>query len=303
MKWFIYLTFIFLFLGCAQNNAEKAATAIDIALTHLSKDECDDALDVLEEAGNQSGNAVFLQVLASAYACKAGFNEIEFLINDLTTVDATTNQSLMTSIANMSLSPESSSDSDEYVAVRNGINTLLNSTSSKTHAAREAKFGARKAGDMGVQILLLSIVNLGKFLTNYGNTNASGLKGAGSGTNTCFMNYGTPAMQLINNESSGSCSTDTGGHPDLDRTTDEGKRRLCEGLVLITNMVDIMESLDLSSMPEIGDLENVTSTLKTELTNQGLGALITTTSQSACLDLDFDDIEIFYAAMFDLGLL
>ena len=317
MKKLLVIFILSLYAGCAQNSAEKTASSIDLALTYLSDDKCSQAIDVLEDAGYQSGNAIYLQVLASAYSCKAGLNEVAFLTTDLAVLNTTSIETILTSLVTMSLSDESTVDSDEYSAIKAGINILVGSTSgAPSHTARVDKFGPRKAGDMGVQALILNLINLGKFLNLYGNVDASGVKGAGANSpdNSCLMNYtDTRAVTLITSPAGagGSCTVVNGGHPSLDRSTSDGKRLLCEGLVLLTNIFDILDELDLSASSELNVLEAMSTqieTIRTTATVAGLGALITQTSQSECetsmnTSTNLDDMEYFYSLIYESGLL
>ncbi len=315
MKKLLVIFILSLYAGCAQNSAEKTASSIDLALTYLSDDKCSQAIDVLEDAGYQSDNAIYLQVLASAYSCKAGLNEVSFLITDLAVLNTTSIETILTSLVTMSLSDESTVDSDEYSAIKSGINILLGSTSgAPSHTARVDKFGQRKAGDMGVQALILNLINLGKFLNLYGNVNAAGVKGAGANSpdNSCLMNYtDSRAVTLISSLAGGSCIVNNGGHPSLDRSTSDGKRLLCEGLVLLTNIFDILDELDLSASSELNVLEAMSTqieTIRTTATVAGLGALITQTSQSDCetsmnTSTNLDDMEYFYSLIYEAGLL
>lgn len=315
MKKILVIFILSLYGSCAQNSAEKTASSIDLALTYLSDDKCSQAIDVLEDAGYQSDNAIYLQVLASAYSCKAGLNEVSFLTTDLAVLNTTSIETILTSLVTMSLSDESTVDSDEYSAIKSGINILLGSTSgAPSHTARVDKFGPRKAGDMGVQALILNLINLGKFLNLYGNVNASGVKGAGANSpdNSCLMNYtDSRAVTLISSGAGGSCTVNNGGHPSLDRSTSDGKRLLCEGLVLLTNIFDILDELDLSASSELNVLEAMSTqieTIRTTATVAGLGALITQTSQSDCetsmsTSTNLDDMEYFYSLIYEAGLL
>jgi hypothetical protein len=300
----LFIIFILvLFTGCAKNPVEEVNEAIDVALTYLSSEKCDEAIKVLENAGAQPSNAIYLQVLASAYACKANFDEIRFIAEDLEDIDPSTPANIFKSISVLSLSDESAADSAEYVAIRTGINLVLNS---RSQTERTQKFGARKAGDLGLQGLILSMVNLGKFLNFYGNVDSAGNKG----TNSCFIDYNDNRAQLLVGVSTGACTSDTSGHPDLDQTTTAGRRRLCEGLMLITNTIDILDNLDLSSSSTLSVLEDVSdqvNTFKTTAEAQGLGTLINMTSQAECethltTPAQLLDLEFLYALVFETGL-
>ncbi|WP_408097397.1 hypothetical protein ACJVC5_00380 [Peredibacter sp. HCB2-198] len=310
----LFIIFIlFVLTSCAQKPEEKTAEAIDVALSHLSSGECEEALKVLLEASD-STNPIYIQVLASAYACLANYDEVDFIANELSGLSTGTPADIMKSIASMSLSTEITADSDEYVAIRNGINTILGTTTTVTHDARVTKFGSRKAGDMSVQALMLNVVNLGKFLNFYGNVDATGVKGAGTNTNSCFINYtDARAQTVVASAVTGACTTNNDGHPDLSFAVADlpnTKRRLCEGLMLVTNILDILDNLDLSGSSELAKLEDIStqvSTFKTAAVAAGLGTLINMTSQSECetaMDTasNLDDMEYLYSLVFETGL-
>lgn len=312
----IILLFLTLFLAsCAKNKTEEVNEAIDVALTYLSSEKCDAAIKVLEDAGVQNSNAIYLQVLASAYACKAGYDEVAFIANDITSIDTSDPLLLFTSFSILSLSSESTADSTNYVALRTGIDYLLNSTTTVGQTERTAKFGTRKAGDIGVQALMLNVVKFGKFLNFYGNVDAAGVKGQGSNTNTCFINYTDARAQAIIAllPASNNCNGNNAGHPDLSFAAADlpnTKRRLCEGLMSINNIIDILENIDLSGSSELSDLEDIASqasTYKTVAEAAGLGTLINTLSQSECETLlntasNLDDMQYLYSLVFETGL-
>lgn len=312
MRTFVILFFIFLLSSCAQNNAEKTKEAIDIALSDLSNGQCDSAIDVLGDAGHHDDDAVYLQVLASAYACKASFNEVTFISTDIAGLNTTSATTIMKSLSIMTLSHEAAADSANYVSIRTGINYLLQpDLGVPSQVSRSTKFGTRKAGDLGFQALVLTLVNLGKFLNYYGNVSATGVKGGGStSSNKCFISYSDARAQALTGVSTGACVSDTDGHPDLDKTTATGKRRMCEGLMLVTNMLDILNNIDLSGSSELSKLEDVSTqvnTIKTAAVAAGLGTLIDMTSQSACetylnTPSQLLDMEYLYALLFETGL-
>jgi hypothetical protein len=308
----------FLLCSCGKKTSEEVAEAIDLALTYLSDDECDKAIDVLEEAGRDSSNAIYLQVLASAYSCRAGYSEITFLTSEITKID-TDFADLMKSLTKLTWSPEIVADSAEYKDLRESLDILLIVDG---QAAREAKYGPRKAGDMGVQALLLSLTQLGKFLHFYGNVDADGDKGDGAASvdeqtatpSKCFMTYSDVRASTLLFGLGGIC-TGTNGHPNMsfaapDLTTT--KRRLCEGLMIVTNIIDILNNLTLPD--SIGNLSAAAATVnafKTTVTTADatLGTLINTTSQSTCEtlvaaadDVEFENLQYIYALLFEAGL-
>lgn len=306
VRTFLILFCLILFSSCAKNPAEETNEAIDIALTYLSSGQCSDAISVLE-AVKGSDNPIYLQVLASAYACLGNFDEIKFIDQDLDRIDSTTPASILQSISTLQLSDESKADSFEYKSIRNGISIVLNS---KNQSERNHSYGIRKSGDMGVQALLLSIVNFGKFLNYYGNVDSLGVKGQGSGANSCFINYNDSRAQILIGNTTGACTSATDGHPELVQSTSTGKRRLCEGLMLVTNIIDILNNIDLSSSSTLRVLEDVATqvnTYKTTAEAAGLGTLINMTSQSSCethlnTSTGLLDMEYLYALVLETGL-
>jgi hypothetical protein len=309
---FIFLFCLLFFSSCAKNPVEKTNEAIDVALTLLSDGQCDEALSVLGEIGNQPSNAIYLQVLASAHACKAEFDEITFVNEDLTGIDTTSAATIFKTASVMTFSSEVAADSADFTSIKTAYNIILNSTAAApSQVNRTNTFGVRKSGDLGVQALILNIVNLGKFLNYYANVDATGLKGAGAGANSCFIRYNDPRAQMLTGVSTGACVSDNDGHPDLAQATATGKRRLCEGLMLVTNTLDILDNIDLSGSSSLSKLEDVSAqvnTFKTIAVAAGLGTLINMTSQSECetylnTPAQLLDMEYLYALVFETGLL
>jgi hypothetical protein len=314
----ILLIFFLCFLAsCAKSPEEEATEAIDLAQTYLSESKCDDALEVLLDIEAPEEDAIYIQVLASAYSCRAGHSEITFIGTDVANLVTSSANLLFKSLTTLTSSDETSTDSDAYEDMRSAITTILDSdgATAPSQLNREAVFGPRKAGDLGVQVLILSIVQLGKFLNHYGNTDADGDKGLGTtNSNTCFLDYTSVNTQtLVNNlPSANNCNSNSDGHPDLDLTTSAGKRRACEGLMLITNLLDVLDNIDLSeddSLSSLEDLAAFVSTFRsTALTaDPDLEVLFETTSQAACLELlddatELNNMQLIFAYLFETGL-
>lgn len=310
MRSWAFLFILLALASCSQTPEQEASNAIDVALTHLSNENCGKAIEVLEAVKGQSGNPVYVQVLASAYACRANFNATKFIADD---VPKLSSSSLFTALATLRLSSETEADSASYRDLRQALALLI---ATDGQANREARFGVRKAGDMGIEIVMLSIVQLGKFLRYYGNANASGAKGAGPGTNSCFMNYtGDAAFLITNSSAGGSCTSANDGNPELSISSPNearGKRRLCEGLMLLTNALDVLLNIDLSGNDSLSSLEDSAAQIQqfkddALAIEPALATLLTTTSQSACETLlddptELDHMQLIYAALFETGL-
>jgi len=299
----LILILLFGLTGCAQRSGEDIREAIDKAQTLLSSEKCDEAIKILEDVGPANSDAVYLQVLGSAYACKANVKTIAFVANDLPLIDSS---NFMNSISILSLSPETVADSIPYTSLKTGLGILQNTDKQEN---RETKFGVRKSGDLGVEILVYSLIELGKFMNFYGNVSGSGAKGGGTNTNSCFINYTYPnAIAVVTSGSTGACNSATDGHPDMSGTA--LARRLCEGSTLIANILDVIRNLDLSGSPDLSELEDLNTTVdqyQADADAAGVGHFITLTSQSECEALianptEMNNMQLYCASVFEVGL-
>lgn len=299
---FLFLFFI-LSLSCGQRSEEEVREALDVAQTLLSAQKCQQAIDLLESVGRQADDAIFLQTLASAYACRANFRSIEFISNDLSRIDA---NNFFRSISILSLSTQTVVDAPAYLDLRIALGIL---EANDKQVTRNRKFGARKAGDIGVQLMILSMVQLGKFVHFYGDVGPTGIKGGGPSTNNCFLNYTyAPAVSTVSGGSTGACSGSGQGHPAMSGI--ELRRRVCEGSTAIANIIDVIKNVDLSASSSISTLETLNSTVDNYRANAnaaGVGHLIDLTSQAACETLmlnpaEMNSMQLYFAAVFEVGL-
>jgi len=137
----------FLLCSCGKKTSEEVEEAIDLAQTYLSDNKCEKAIDVLESVGRDRSNANYLQVLASAYSCRAGYSDIVFLTTELVKIN-TAPAALMKSLTQLIFSPEIVADSVKYKALRESLDILLNVDSTQpSQVAREAK--CRRYGSSG----------------------------------------------------------------------------------------------------------------------------------------------------------
>lgn len=306
LRLLIFLTFLLALTGCGKTSEEEVMGAVDIALTHLTHKRCDEALTALSKV-NGSDNGIYVQVLASAYACKANFNEIKFLVNDLANISANDASELLKSISVLSTSVETALESSDS---RNLIRAAQIALASKGQLEREQVFGRKKAGDLGVQALLLNIANLGKFLHYFGNVDANGVKGSGGQSNKCFLNYQDARAAAVIGAQTGACTNTTSGHVSLKLNQADGRRRVCEGLMSLTNSIDILDNLDLSQFEEFSVISDINAQLdifKQAANSQGLGYLIEELSQTSCESAlqsgaTQGDMEYLYALIFEVSL-
>lgn len=326
MRFALILTLLLLFTSCAKKASDEVNEAIDIALTLLSSDKCEAAIDILEGVGRANNNPDYLQVLSSAYACRAGYSTVRFVANELEDID-TGAANLMKTLTLITTSDESEADSDSYVAMRDALDILLDSTGPQpSQTAREAKYGVRNAGDMGTLAALLSLTQLGKFLDFYGNVDAAGEKGLGAASvdeqtatpSTCFIEYtAADALLFLGAGGGGICNdmaTDD-GHPNLSLAAPDltvTKSRMCEGLMLVTNILDILENITLpanSDLTELNDIFTSIGSMRTTIVtaDPDLETLMTTTSRSECETIvadptEFDNLQVIFALLFEAGL-
>ena len=305
MKHWLNFSLIFCFLAlvsCGMNPEQKAAIGIDEALTLLSKGKCGQAIEILEDLDDQSKNPVWIKTLASAYACKASIDVILFVDSD---IDAIDENLLFESLSILTYSDETAVDSSGYVGLRDALDIL--GRTDFTQTTRNADFGQRHGEDMGVQTLVYAIIELGKYINWYGNVDAVGKKGAGTNSNSCYLNYTYgPAIAIVSGlPPSNACNSTNDGHPDLNGA--QKITRVCEGLTLMTNIIDILETIDLSSSSTLSSLEDLVVKLETYrvVANAvGVGYLLDVTSPTACETLlanatDMNNAELLFALILE----
>ncbi len=305
MKVYFHFILIFALLiasSCGNNPEEEAYQAIDQALTLLSDGECDDAIELLEDLEDQEENPVFLKTYASAYACKAGFSMVRFVDTDVGNINDT---DLLGSISILSYSNETMVDSPEYQAMRRALEILGRDDFKQT--TRNTDFGKRHGEDMGVQVLIYSLMQFGKYLNWYGNVDTTGKKGAGANTNNCYLNYTYANAQAAVGSlpATNACQVPYVGHPDISGA--DKISRMCEGITLMTNIFDTINNIDLSASSTLSSLENIVTEInsyRTAADAAGVGYLLDVTSPSACEALladatDMNNAELLFALVLE----
>lgn len=299
---FILIFSFLLISSCGNNPEEEAYQAIDQALTLLSEEKCSDAIKLLEDLKDQDENPVWVKTLASAYACKAGFRMIKFVDDDIEAID---DNDLLGSISTLSYSDETSTDSEAYEAMKQSLK-ILGRTDFKQET-RNADFGRRHGEDMGVQVLIYSLMQYGKYLNWYGNVDATGKKGAGTNSNSCYLNYSYgPAIAAVGaNPVSNACQTTNDGHPDL--SGGNLIERMCEGITLMTIIIDTINGIDLSGSSTLSSLEDIVTevnTYRVAADSAGIGYLLDVTSPAECEILltdpaDMNNAELLFALVLE----
>lgn len=288
--------------SCGNNPEEEAYQAIDQALSLLSEEKCAEAIKILEDLEDQDENPVWIKTLASAYACKAGIQMIRFIDDDVEAIDENL---LFQSISLLSFSDESSTNSEAYLALRQSL-TILGRSDFK-QATRTADFGPRHGEDMGVQVLIYSLIQFGKYLNWYGNVDSVGKKGAGTNTNSCYLNYtyGPAIATVAGNPVTNACQVTNDGHPDLSGANLAA--RMCEGITLMANTLDTLNGIDLTGTGTLSSLEDIVTEInsyRTVADAAGVGYLLDVTSPAACETLlanssDMNNAQFLFALVLE----
>jgi hypothetical protein len=170
-----------------------------------------------------------------------------------------------------------------------------------------------------MQAIYMTIIALGKFVALYGNAStADGSKGGGALGNLCFMDYNNAkAGNMITGVGTGgTCNVTNSGSAFIDLVGDNttARRRLCQGIVLYNNLLDILSNITLPASAELGDLDDIDNVMTTiydaaELVESGTPPATSAVStirnilnQAECEDsanVSDAELEIFYATMME----
>tara|TARA_B100001971_G_scaffold215192_1_gene259873 strand:- start:126339 stop:127307 length:969 start_codon:yes stop_codon:yes gene_type:complete len=311
---FILLIFTSLFLfSCAKPDELVCQEAKEEAKYHLTKENCSKAFSALSNACG-SDDSEYIALQASAYGCRANYSELDLFDLDIDNINSS---SLLSSLASLSSSNETQADSTEFVALQSAIQTILTATSGNPSAnTRKTEFGTDNGDDLNFQALFMITVQLGKYFAYYGNADNLGNKGSGSLGNTCIYSYtNADAIDWITSTApdTGTCVNATGseGSDDLEApvTSTEVTTRLCEGIILFNNFMDILGNVDLTDSI-YGDLSSVktavdalyTTAIAAENTAYSTATISTVKDirlQSDCEALTTEQIEKYFAIFFE----
>lgn len=312
------LTFLTIAVSCSASKEEKVTDAIDTALYHLSQSdpECQKAIDALEDVSGQNSNPRYVQTLASAYACRGGFSELTFF-GEIDTIDSS---NFLGSLAQLSTSAQNEADSDEFNDLQTAIDLILYSGGRTSPSALTtiSKFGNRHGTNLNLQAAYMILAQLGRYVRWYGNTDAAGTKGGGAQGNTCFFDYdssGAPSPLSVATSHGGgnACTGANQGSPSLDYagvTTALARKRMCYGIVLVNNLLDILENTTLSSNDALGDIREIYDDIQPYITtaavlDPGMPDLIDTLAQVDCETIANSSDrtpQLYLASLFEGGL-
>lgn len=320
-KLILLILIIFVFSSCGKSTEQKVADAILSATISLSKNDCQPAIDTLEGIGRQNKNARYLKTLASAYACRSGYNTSTFFASDFpdTATPAPLGGTATYSTSSGTFQVPLEYDPD-FVDLQTAIDILLYaggiaSTTEPTATERTKYFSTSELGDLNSQLLYMQLVQLGRIIKVYGNASAVGVKGGGSFGNVCFSDYqeaGMPAnVTTAVAALPGACTVmNNAGHPQIRSsvTAATRKRRMCHGVTLLNGFLDTLTAVVASASGDLSTVGTAAQTAvnlaKTAMTAAypGIGSVKSTINQTLCEDnaiVPVLDIEVFYAIMFE----
>ena len=185
---------------------------------------------------------------------------------------------------------------------------------------RAESFGTGDLTDIHTFALYLSLVQLGKYLFYYGNSSSSGVKGAGSQSNFCLANYSNVAFDnnvsgvgniqsYLNTVATGLCVFPASGHPQLGSSGNLDAQRMCEGVVIVNNILTLLPvvlasstSDDLSSLSGAESLIQASELLLTTASNSAANTVVDVLGRQHCEGLNTtntDDLELFFILFFE----
>lgn len=300
-----------------QDDEQKREAAIEKAFIYMSGGNCRDAISVLEAAPSSDTDARYLKTLSIAYACRAGYSTVRLFAQDLEQFSGA--GSFLNALARFSTSSLMTEvDSANFEDMQRAIDILLyaggiDSTKQPTATRRANYFNAEDAGEINAQLSYLLMAQLGMYFRYFGNTDATGIKSSGTGTNDCLLTYSTANAQAIISAPSnlGSCDNpvaDT-GHPELLSGGNAKASLACYGVTLFNNLTDVLPAVVAAASSGlldgawINDIDDAKDAIL--LAYPGF-TLVTEQNYSQCVtDNTADDanLELYFAGIFEGALL
>lgn len=305
--------------SCGKSPEAEIKSNLISAEIHLSKYECQSAIDLLENMGRKNTNARYLKLLASAYACRSGYSTITFFGSD---VSLTATPAPLGGISRYSTSTQTFTsplvDDSKFVDLQTAIDILLyaggiSSTTEPTALARSTKFSSSEAADINAQLFYMTISQLGRIFKVYADADSAGVKGGGSASNVCFSDYPSinAQVELILTNQQGACKVKNSPHSQLNSallSEAERRTRMCQGIVLLNNVLELLPNILASAGGgDLDDLSSVTSDISTAKTAlvvayPAIATTATVLSQENCetsADITMQTIESYYAAIIE----
>jgi hypothetical protein len=320
LKKLIILLFIFGLTSCGKTSEEAVRDALISAELALNYNRCDDAIEGLEAVGRQPENSRYIKTLATAYACRAGYSTLQFFANDIgkTADPAPLGGMTLYSTSRTTVTFPLTEDSS-FRDMQTAIDLLLYAggipVSKNPSITERAKyFTAAQAGEINALLAYLVMVQMGKLMKVYGDTDSAGLKGGGSLSNTCFADYTgggiNPAITAyLATSSTGSCTNAaTTPNSQLASTVTTLRKRLCEGVILMNTFLNVLPGvITAAGGTTLGSLDAIDDQIegyKNQLLaiDSTYAPTITVLSQYKCEndpDITLDTLNSFYAIFYE----
>jgi hypothetical protein len=304
--------------SCGKSKDQEVEDAILSANIYLSTRQCQPAIDLLESTGRQNRDAHYLKALSSAYACRAGYSTTKFFADDISKTATPSPLGGMTTYSTSIVSTTTSplTNDSSFKDLQTAINILLYAggiadTTEPSSAERAKYFSLNQAGDINSQLAFMMLVQIGKLMKVYADTNAAGVKGGGSGSNTCFTDYtATDALvqAYLGTGNTGACTTANSSNSQLALGVSNRRKKLCEGAILLNGILDLLPSVLATAGG--GDLNDI-STITTEISDKKsdletidptFSPTATVLSQTNCEnDSDISEVTLssYYAIFFE----
>lgn len=312
-------------LSCGKPADQKRDDAVLSANIMLSTRQCQAAIDLLEGVGRDTYDGKYMQTLASAYACKAGFTEPRFFVDELPKVGTPGGLGGLTrfTLASTMTAP----DAESFENLQKAIDILLYaggvpSTRKPTASRRVTGLSSADAQDINAQLMYLVLTQMGLYLHYYGDSSESGVKGSGVGTNTCLVNYdkdvalnvGGSLDAYFATNVTGACKQaglGTTGHPQLGADKDNlNVARLCQGVVLLNTFIDVfpavLASITTDDLDTVNGITTAVNLAKTAVTTAKTGAsmatLMNTLNQANCVannTANTEYLQVYFAFMYE----
>lgn len=318
-----YLLFFLTITSCGVDEELKIGRSYLSVENFLTTGDCDKALNIMESMNEQVGDANYYKLLASSYACKAGFTVTGFFANEI--INIVTGPEILSGMSMFTLA-QSMTDVDDlnYYYIGRAVDTLVYSggvgpvTSNPSSSLRISRFGSYYAADINSLLLYLLFMKNGMSMAFYGNSDATGAKGAGAiGTNQCLYQYSQFGDADLN-----TFITTAGATGVCDNNADEGSaditnaddslniERACTLVTDFNNFIDVLENISTGDITDIdlatllGDVSTTRDDFDTNvIAAKGFSAnLISVKNVDECVD-EFTGSELqigyYMAAMFE----
>src|SRR5690606_22852040 len=183
-------------------------------------------------------------------------------------------------------------------------------------ASRVTAIGASATSNLAIQTLYMQLSQIGKFSRFYGNASlADGTKGGGAGATQCYLTYTDADAKTYIDGVPGGLGTCNDTDTDTGRAELNGNReRMCEGIVLFNNFIDIVGNITIdptSNNGSLGDLDGLSTDIEAVCAdasgppiNFNLGGTCTVKTQSVCVanadgQYNIEHLERYYAIIWE----